>query len=153
MIKLKLCQWGQTPESLLRESLKASHPRVRERLLGLYFIACGLPATQVAQKLGRNRGTVEGWVHSFNTYGPKGLVPKWKGQRPTLNDEQLEHLREVVQKSPRDVGIPRGQWTGRLVAEYIRKTFGKDVSYRTALRYLHRWDSGASAHESTWPRG
>ena len=138
MIKLELTKWGETPESLLRRNLQASHPRVRERFLALSLIASGMPAIQVAQKLGRNRGTVEGWVHQFNARGPEGIIPGWKGRHHTLTVEELENVRRVVQHSPRNVGLGRGQWTGKVLAAYIRKAFGKRVHPRTALRYLHR---------------
>lgn len=132
-------KWGETPESLFRQAIESSHKRFRERYLALALIALGEPAIKVAHKLGRSRGTVEEWVHEFNTRGLDGLVPKWKGNPGTiLSEEELEQLRTIVQKPPRDSGFKNGAWTGRLIAAYIKRHFGKKVSPRTALRYLHR---------------
>jgi len=47
-------------------------------------------------------------------------------------------LRNAVKKSPRDVGFKNGRWTGRLVADFVYERFGKKISIRTAIRYLHR---------------
>jgi transposase len=51
----------------------------------------GPPAKVVAQRLGRNRGTVESWVQRFNADGLDGLGPEFRGQPGTL----LHWLRRV----------------------------------------------------------
>jgi len=71
---------GESSASLLRKSLTATHPRLRERLVALACIAEGLPAKVVAQRLGRTRGTVESGVQRFNAHGLAGLLPKFRGQ-------------------------------------------------------------------------
>jgi transposase len=86
---------------LLHKSLTATHPRLRERLLALACIAEGLPAKVVAQRLGRDRGTVEAWVQRFNAHGLTSLQPQFRGQPGTvLSPAELTHLRDVVQRPP-----------------------------------------------------
>ena len=132
-------KWGETAESLFRRAIEAPHKRLRERYLALALIALGEPAIKVAKKLGRSRGTVEAWVHKFNAQGLDGIEPNWKGNPGTiLSEEELEQLRNAVKKSPRDVGFKNGRWTGRLVAAFVYERFGKKISIRTAIRYLHR---------------
>gem|GEM_PF-567225 len=132
-------KWGETAESLLRRAIDAPHKRLRERFLALALIALGEPAIKVAKKLGRSRGIVEDWVHAFNVHGPDGLVPNRKSQPGTiLSEEELKQLRTALQNPPRESGFENGRWTGRLVAVYVNKRFGKRISPRTALRYLHR---------------
>ena len=95
---------GEDAASLFRRSITATSPRVRERLLALALIAEGLPAQVVAQRLGRNRGTVAQWVQQFNAQGLDGLVPVFRGQPGTLlTAEELTHVRETVQRPPRKV--------------------------------------------------
>jgi transposase len=77
-------QYGESSASLLRKSMTATHRRLRKRLVALAFIAEGLPAKVVAQRLGRNRGTVESWVQRFNAHGLTGLFPKFRGQPGTV---------------------------------------------------------------------
>ncbi len=52
-------QSEETSASLLRKSLVADHPRIRERFAALALIAEGLTAKAVAQRLGRHRSAVE----------------------------------------------------------------------------------------------
>jgi hypothetical protein len=85
----------ESSASLFRKSTMAPHPRLRERLVALALIAEGLPAKVVAQRLGRNRGTVESWVQRFNADGLDGLerfsyqcrtLPLWATTTVVLTD-------------------------------------------------------------------
>jgi len=107
--------------------------------LALALIALGESTIKVAKKLGRSRGTVEAWVHKFNAQGLDGIEPNWKGNPGAiLSEEELEQLRKAIKKPPRDVGFKNGRWTGCLVAAFVYERFGKRISIRTAIRYLHR---------------
>lgn len=130
-------KWGEGSESLLRRAIEASHPRVRERFMALSMIASGQSGMEVAQQLGRNRNTIAGWVHLFNERGPAGLIPNFKGNPgKVLSESELNHLKEVVRKPPRQAGLKTGRWSGKFLAAYIQKAFHKKVTPRTALRYL-----------------
>lgn len=130
-------KWGETTESLLRRSIEASHPRLRERLLALSMIASGQPGTDVAKQLGRDRNTIAKWVDLFNQEGPDRLIPAFKGNPgKTLSEDELNQLKAVVKKPPRQAGFKRGRWSGKLIAAYIDKAFNKRVSWRSALRYI-----------------
>ncbi len=141
MHQLKLDpRWGETPETLLRRSIEAPHDRVRERFLALALVAMEQPATEVAKLLGRNPQTVQRWVQQFNAKGPEGVRPHFPGNpsRRLLSDEELSELQAAIQQSPRQVGFPRGRWTGRLVMAFVKQRFGQTIAYRTAIGYLHR---------------
>jgi putative transposase len=134
---------GETATSLLQQSLTAPHPRLRERLLALALIADGQPAKHVARQLGRSRGTVEDWVRRFNAQGLAGLRPTFRGQPGTrLTPTELTQLRATVQRSPRQAGLKTGTWTGKAVAAFAKRAFGKAISAATARRYLHRLGFG-----------
>jgi len=96
---------GESAASLFRKRFTAPHPRVRERLVALALVAEGLPATVVAQRLGRHRGTIEPWIRCFNARGLEGLVPEFRGQPGALlSAKVLTQLPQVVPHSPRAVG-------------------------------------------------
>ena len=68
MLKVKCNLHNQSKETL-REALRASDPRTRERLMALYEICEGKSATQVAKESNRNPETVMSWVHKYNQEG------------------------------------------------------------------------------------
>jgi len=140
MRKLELLeQGGETSASLLRQSIEAEHPRLRERLLALGLIAHGLSAKEVAACLGRHRVTVSQWVHQFNEHGLEGLRPDFRGQPGTiLNPEELEQLKQTVASSPRQAGLKTGAWSGKVVVALVKRRFRKTISAATARRYLKR---------------
>lgn len=84
MLKLDTQRWYQSSEELREQAVTSSHPRTRERFMGLYEIAHGKSATQVAQETGRNPQTVMEWVHRYNRSGPDALRYRRSGGHPPL---------------------------------------------------------------------
>ena len=84
MLKVNTQCWHQSPEMLREQALQSSHPRTRERFMGLYEIAKGKSATQVALETGRNPQTVMEWVHRYNNSGPEALIYRHTGGHPPL---------------------------------------------------------------------
>lgn len=134
---------GETPASLLQQSLTAPPPRLRERLLALALSMAGQPAMHVARPLGRSRGTVEDWLRRFNAHGLAGLSPTCRGQPGTrLTPPELAPLQATVQRPPRQVGLKTGTWTGKVVAAFVKRALGKTISAATARRSLPRLGFG-----------
>lgn len=75
---------GERSASWLHKRLTAAHPRLHECLVALAFIAEGLPANVVTQRLGHNRGRVEVWGQRFNAPELSGLQPRLRGQPGTV---------------------------------------------------------------------
>ena len=117
-------KWGETPASLIRRSIEASHPRLRERYLALSLIASGESGIAVAEKLGRTRQSISEWGDKFTEEGPAGLIPDFKGHAgKRLTEAELTQLKEVVRKPPREVGLKNRA----LEREGSRSLPGKDL--------------------------
>lgn len=85
MIRPDFEKWGQTAKEMHKLSLKAEHPRSRERFQGLYMIGNNQAnATQWAKQIGRQNQTVMGWVHKYNASGPTALIYQRSGGRSPL---------------------------------------------------------------------
>ena len=84
MLKVATQRWHQSPAELREQAMKSSHPRTRERFMGLYEIAQGKSATQVGRETGRNPQTVMEWVHRYNLSGPDALRYRRSGGYPPL---------------------------------------------------------------------
>ena len=83
MLRPDFDKWGQTLEDLRQLSIKADHPRSRERYQALYLIASGRTnATQWAKEINRDDQTVMGWIHCYNAEGPDALLYRHTGGHP-----------------------------------------------------------------------
>jgi transposase len=99
----------------------------------------GQPAKQVAQQVGRSRGTVEDWVRRFKAHGLAGLHPTFRGQPGTrLTPPERAQLQAMVQRPPRQVGLKTGTGTGMVVAAFVTRACGTTLSAATARRERHR---------------
>lgn len=141
--KVELTKHGETKETLTRQLLEAPHPRLRERLWAVLWIADGMTIQEVAQRLNRDRHTVGEWLTAFNVGGVAGLTPQFPG-RPgkRLDEKELQELKQTVSQPPRQAGVKQGLWTGPAVRKWIGKQFGKKVSRETVRRYLQQLGLG-----------
>lgn len=138
MLKVDHQKWQQSVSDLLDHALHEDHPRVRERYLALYLIAKGQSASHVAEEFGHFHNAVTGWCHTYNDQGPEALKPVWPGREPELTPEEFERLNQALDKPPRDSGYKQGVWTGKLVSDFVARTFGKEIQPDTGIDYLHR---------------
>jgi hypothetical protein len=83
MVHPDLSKWGQSLNDLRELSIRAAHPRSRERFLSLYMIASQQTnATQWANESGRMIDTVLKWVHDYNAGGVTAVEYRRSGGRP-----------------------------------------------------------------------
>ena len=83
MLRPNFNKWGQTPEEIRQLSIKAEHPRSRERFQALYLIGIGQTnSSRLAEEIKRDDQTVMGWIHRYNNEGPDALLYKRTGGHP-----------------------------------------------------------------------
>lgn len=92
MLRPDFKKWGQTAEDMRQLSIKAEHPRSRERYQALYLIGTGQTnATCWAKEINRDDQTVMGWIHRYNHEGPAALVyQRTGGHSPFLARERKQ---------------------------------------------------------------
>jgi transposase len=88
MVRPDFQKWDQSAEDIRQLSIKAEHPRSRERFQALYMIGTGQKnASQWAESIYRQKQTVLDWVHHYNDYGPDRLHYQHSGGRHTKLSE------------------------------------------------------------------
>jgi transposase len=113
------------------EIRRSKESRYDHRLHGVLLVAQGMNCPEVARLLGDSPRTVEYWVRRFEDKGLAGLVEGERSGRPRrLSDEQLMEIDSVLRQAPEAVGIERGLWDGKGLAEFIRKRYGVTLGVR-----------------------
>ena len=109
----------------LREKAKAaSNPRTYERVLALALILEGISPDNVAKTIGRHYQTILKWVTWYNDSGLEQMYYKPPvGQNSWLTEEQLEELKDAVQKPPVKSGVTGVQWTYKQVIDFCQQKF------------------------------
>jgi len=130
-------------QHLTRLLRREANRRLRERLQALWWLSDGLPAVEVATKLGRCRQTVAAFVQRYNTQGLRGLreVGRGPGRRPRLSARQRQGLARWIRQGPRACGYGLNLWTCKLVAHHVAKTWDIRLSDEAIRLILH--DLGA----------
>ena len=106
---------------VLRQSLKSSDGfTVRRAQMLLLSADEGLKVDVIGQRVGCQGQAVRQAIHAFDQEGLRCLHPKAKGNprdRRSLDDVAREQLRELIRRSPRDLGYETSLWTLELLAQ------------------------------------
>src|SRR5215212_9192636 len=116
-----------TPEE--REEVRATlrrgnlSPRVRERLEMVKAADLGRPVEEIAAWSGRTPRTVRRWLGAFVSSGGLGaLADAPRSGRPVVADAAyLLALEEVVETSPRQLGLGFDVWTSERLCAYLAR--------------------------------
>ena len=113
--------------------------RLRERLQALWWLSEGMPAVDVAAKLGRCRQTVAAFVERYNAHGLRALrqVGRGPGRRATLQRRHRTAVAHWIRQGPRACGYGVNLWSCKLLAHHVAKTWGLRLSDESIRRTLH----------------
>ena len=132
-------QWQLDVGDLREGMYRAPTPRERERWHGLWLLAQGWSATQVAEALEREPHTIGNWLDNFRQGGAQGLVfEQTGGPPPVLNRGQQNQLKSAVQNPPGEAGIELSNWNWKVVRQFLKQSFDLGLSRSSCLNYLHR---------------
>jgi transposase len=105
----------------LRQSLKSNNGfTVRRAQMLLLSADEGLKVDTIGQRVGCQGQAVRQAIHAFHREGLSCLQPKAKGNptdRRALDDAAREQLRDLIRRSPRDLGYETSLWTLDLLAQ------------------------------------
>jgi len=120
----------------IRENPEA---RFRHRLHVLRLVLNGWTCEEAGGAFGDSARSVRRWLQAYNTRGDEGLQEKRAGGRPArLTEEHLDAIRTVMKKnpSPRTVGLESDNWTGKALAEWLRREYLITITDRRARQIL-----------------
>ena len=84
--------------------------------------------------------TIANWINWINSEGSIEILRDQDkpGRNTTLNESQMEHLKEQIQKHPTESGIDSNLWDGKLLSHYIKKKYGKELKVRQCQRIFNK---------------
>src|SRR5688572_4004696 len=120
-----------------REFRRSEEARYIHRLHGVLLVLRGLSAVEAGRLLGDPQRTVAYWAKRFKEQGLNGLRDGVKPGRPaSVTGTQAKGLNAALKNSPRDLGLDADNWTGLLVAKFLRKRYGIKLTMRHCRRLL-----------------
>jgi transposase len=135
---LILTYWQrQRLERQLRSSRDA---RVYRRTLAVLEVARGNPVAAVARRLRVTPRAVYHWAATYGRdHAPGALADRDRPGRPRLlTPSDRELLRDLLGRSPQEMGYFAAQWTVPLLREHLTRRAGRPLSDDTLRRELQR---------------
>ena len=126
VVKIEITESAETLKKLL---INASTPQEKERIQTIYWLKTQTVKTvkEIAIMLGRNRVTIQKWLHKYRTDGINLLLEskKNKGGRPRAIPAQ------AIAKLKEELKNPEGFQSYSEIQLWLRTCFEIDVAYRT----------------------
>ena len=107
------------------------------RIAALLLLLSGWKSTNIASLFGLSRWSVVKWIYKANDEGIESIQDKQRsGRPPRVTDTCKQDLDNALQKSPKDFGISRARWDGKVVVEYLKRYHGVTIRPRRAQQLL-----------------
>ncbi|MGA3099006.1 MAG: helix-turn-helix domain-containing protein [Bryobacteraceae bacterium] len=122
----------------LRERLRqTADSRFWLRLVTNLLVSEGFSYEDAARVMGASARSARRWWKAYKNSGDNGLLEKPPaGRPPRLTPNQTDAIGAVIQKRPRDVGLKGDTWTGKTLAEWLRREFSTSMTDRRGRQIL-----------------
>jgi transposase len=132
-MKLSSTQRRVLQQEVLRRDSDASKVRRAEALL---WRDQGEKVTDIARRLGVERGTIYNWARCFEETGQ--LTDRFRSGRPAEKTQRAQPLiQDALSKAPRDLGFQGYIWTAPMLHKHLKLAHELNVSTDTIRRALH----------------
>lgn len=112
-------------------------PRVRHRAHALLLVAEGQTVAAVARLFATAGHRIRAWRTRFLAEGRAGLLDRpRRGRTPKLGTEDRDFLRQALERSPQDYGLPITVWSIRELQTLVQRERGVEVSVYTMHRVV-----------------
>jgi transposase len=138
MVPLVLTTWQR--RRLERQLRVTPDARLYRRTLAVLEVGQGEPAPAVARRLRVTPRAVYYWVRAYaRDHDPDSLRDGDRPGRPTrLTDRDRDLIRELLGRSPQDLGFFAAEWTVPLLRQHLAGRTGRRASGDTIRRELRR---------------
>lgn len=126
---------GYTAEQIKSLIRKDERYTIGLRLYAVYQVALGQPSRKLEQLYQTSFKQITNWVHRFEQEGIEGLKDKpGRGRKSSLCAGQRQALSNLLLvESPVDYGYNSETWTGPLLIDWVKNSFG--VAFKKAQIY------------------
>jgi transposase len=125
--------------ALQDEIRRSQEARYDHRLHAVLLVAQGVSCTKAASLLGDSPRTVQYWVNRFEEEGFAGLADADRPGRPKkMNEQQLEHVAQVIRGSPKNAGMSTNIWDGKTLSAFIKRHYDINLGVRQCQRLFRQ---------------
>lgn len=135
----------QVNENILSyDELKALYNECKDSNLKIKYLTVlsfwdGMTSLQVSKALKKSDSTVREYLHRFNEYGLDGLKRKpYPCKDRILNAEQKALVLDALNKSPRESGLHKSNWTIPLLCHWLKFSLGVTFSKQGLYNFVIR---------------
>ncbi len=136
---------GHDRRRLARALEQETQARVFRRIQAVLFVAEGVSVSEAARRVRADRSAVHRWIDWYlRRRDPSDLVDEPRSGRPPLVKKISDSvIAEALDRDPREEGFLATTWTVPLLATYLARRTGLNVTERTLRRRLqelrYRW--------------
>jgi transposase len=138
-------------KSLLKNLQGNLLPEYRRRLEIMLLADMGKSQSRICQILGCSQEMARYWI----AVAQAGMAHKWQerpiGRPKTVNEEYLQRLKELVNRSPREYGYAFKSWTAQWLSKHLASEMGIEISDRHINRLLKKMGLSTKQQQESAP--
>lgn len=142
MRKLELNYADKIRQSILTYFHKNDEAKFVHRLHGILLkienqdITCDT----IGRMFGQSPRSISSWIKKVNKAGSIEVLrnDKVPGRNKRLSINQLEEIKQILQKEPELSGVTANIWDGKSLSYYIEKTYSVSLGVRQCQRLFHK---------------
>jgi transposase len=94
----------------------------------------------IAGMFGQSPRSVSNWIKKVNQAGSIEVLrdSKRTGRKEKLSKNEVEDIKQVLQKDPELSGVTTNIWDGKSLSFYIQKTYSISLGVRQCQRLFHK---------------
>ena len=126
----------------LLKGWQRSHDRRKwEVSVALLGLLSGRGSSELCQRIGRGRRTLQKWCRAYESAGLDSLPLKRSRNISEKSREAIEEKRgrliKIIHEAPNVYGVNRSTWSLQSLSDAYRKSYGEGVSKSAISEYFH----------------
>ena len=123
----------------LKERKRKSNQKEKNKIQIMILLYKGKRVSQISTYMGISEVTIYGYIDKYNEGGLEKLLEvhySERGRNPKLSQREIEELKEIIKKSPQEIGYGEStNWSTLSIAEYIKHAYSVEMT-RSGVREM-----------------
>jgi len=123
----------------LKEAKRKANHEEKSKIQIIILIYKGKRVAEISKYMGISEVTIYEYIDKYNAGGLVGLLKvryNERGRKTKLSKEEVEELKEIIKKSPQEIGYGEStNWSTLSIADYIKHYYNVEMT-RSGVREM-----------------
>ena len=129
----------QHNEEEIKEAKRKAKHKDKKKIQIILLLYKGKRVAQISEYIGISEVTIYEYIEKYNAGGIEGLLKtryNERGRKSKLTEKEIEEIKEVIKKSPQEIGYGEStNWSTLSISGYIKDCYDVEIT-RSGVREM-----------------